>query len=184
MALTPEQVQIVKATVPVLREYGNEITIRFYEDMLQEIPSLNNVFNQTNQFNGHQAAALAGSLYAYAAHIDDLGMLTLSIERISQKHASLYVQPSQYDIVGKYLLQAMGEVLAESFTPEIKNAWAVAYQQLADLMIKREAQLYRETNGWTGWRDFRICQKVHESPEIISFYLTPTDNIPLPSCEY
>jgi len=30
MTLSPEQVKIIKSTVPVLQEHGNEITLRFY----------------------------------------------------------------------------------------------------------------------------------------------------------
>ena len=40
-SLSPEQVKIIKSTVPVLRDHGKEITSRFYEDMLAEIPDLN-----------------------------------------------------------------------------------------------------------------------------------------------
>ncbi|KAL9072964.1 MAG: hypothetical protein Q9161_003186 [Pseudevernia consocians] len=149
--------------------------------MLAEIPDLNNIFNQTNQLNGHQAAALAGSLYAYAAHIDDLGVLSPALERISQKHVSLYVQPEQYDIVGSYLLQAMKKVLGDALTPDIHGAWAVAYQQLANLMIDREARLLEEATGWRDWREFRIIQKIRESSEITSFHLAPLDGKPLPS---
>ncbi|KAK3175012.1 hypothetical protein OEA41_002258 [Lepraria neglecta] len=43
MSLTPEQVKIIKATVPVVQEHGNEITVRIYEDMLKEVPDLNNI---------------------------------------------------------------------------------------------------------------------------------------------
>ena len=42
-SLSPEQVKIIKSTVPVLQEHGNKITTCFYEDMLAEIPDLNNV---------------------------------------------------------------------------------------------------------------------------------------------
>ncbi|MCJ1461274.1 hypothetical protein MMC28_011656 [Mycoblastus sanguinarius] len=181
MPLTPEQVNTIKVTVPILQEHGNEITTRFYEEMLTEVPDLNNVFNQTNQINGQQAAALAGSLYAYAAHIDELGALSPALERISQKHASLYIKSEQYDLVGTYLLRAMKEVLGHALTQEIHDAWAVAYKQLADVMINREAQLLKEADGWTDWRDFRINHKVYESTEIISFYLAPLDKKPLPS---
>ncbi len=59
--------------------------------MLSAHTDLNNFFNHTNQINGQQPQALADSLYAYASHIDDLGVLGPAIERISQKHASLYV---------------------------------------------------------------------------------------------
>lgn len=108
-------------------------------------------------------------------------MLSPALERISQKHASLYVQPEQYDIVGNYLLRAMKEVLGDVLTPDIHNAWAVAYQQLAKLMIGREAQLLEEAINWHDWRDFRIIQKIRESSEITSFHLAPLDGKPLPS---
>jgi len=91
MPLTLEQIHIVRDTVPILKEHGCAITAHFYADMLSAHTDLNNIFNHTNQINGQQPQALADSLYAYASHIDDLGVLGPAIERISQKHASLYV---------------------------------------------------------------------------------------------
>lgn len=180
MALTPEQVQIIKATVPVLQEYGQTITIQFYKTVLEENPELNNVFNHTNQVNDHQAKALAGALYAYAAHIDDLGALSPAVEKICQKHVSLYIQPEHYKVVGEGLLRAMGNVLGAACTLEILDAWTAAYWQLANICIGRESQLYSESEGWTGWRDFVITDKVKESDEITSFYLKPKDGQKLP----
>ena len=92
MSLTTEQVFIIKSTVPVLQEYGKEITSRFYENMLADVPELNDIFNHTNQANGHQASALAGSLYAYAANINDLGVLSPTVERICQKVGIVHLQ--------------------------------------------------------------------------------------------
>ncbi|OOQ83607.1 Flavohemoprotein [Penicillium brasilianum] len=178
--LTPNQLQLIKATVPVLVEHGNTITTVFYKNMLAAHPELNNVFNVPNQRNGHQPRALAGALFAYAANIDNLGALGPAVELICHKHASLYIQPEHYEIVGKFLLEAMGEVLGDALTPEIKEAWGVAYWQLADIMIGREKQIYQESKGWTNWRDFKIADKVQESEEITSFYLTPVDGQPLP----
>ncbi|MCJ1293563.1 hypothetical protein MMC34_005118 [Xylographa carneopallida] len=173
MPLTPTQVAIIKQTVPVLQDHGVDITTRFYSNMLSEVSSLKNVFNNANQLIGTRAKALASSLYAYASYIDDLGVLSLAVERICQKHVSLYVKPEQYDIVGNCLLDAMKEVLGDALTPEIHTAWAVAYRQLADLMIGREAQLYKERDDWTDWRDCVIARKIQESEEVTSFYLEP-----------
>ncbi|CRG91237.1 hypothetical protein PISL3812_08285 [Talaromyces islandicus] len=181
MALTEEQVKIIKATVPVLQEHGNTVTTVFYKNILTENPELNSVFNTTNQLNGHQQKALAGAVYAYAVHIDNLGVLAPAVETIVHKHASLHIQPEHYKVVGTYLLAAMKEVLGDALTPEIHDAWAAAYFQLADIFIAKEADLYRETNGWTDWRDFTIDKKVPESDEITSFYLKPVDGKPLPS---
>lgn len=181
MPLTPEQVQIIKATVPILAEHGNTITTRFYGNMLRENPELNNIFSNTHQVTGHQPRALAMSLYAYASNIDDLGVLSPTVELICQKHASLYIRPEHYDIVGTYLLAAMKEILGDALTPDIHDAWAAAYWQLANLMIGKEADLYAHAGRWTDWRDFRIARKVRESAEITSFYLAPVDGEPLPT---
>lgn len=181
MPLTPEQVQIVRSTVPVLKAHGNDITTHFYKTVLDEIPALNNIFNTANQANGFQPRALAGSLYAYASHIDDLGALSPAVEKICQKHASLYVQPEHYKVVGEYLLRAMGDVLGAALTPDILNAWEAAYWQLANIFIGKESQIMEQAGGWTDWRDFRIAKKVKESDEITSFYLEPVDGKSLPS---
>ncbi|PYH97139.1 globin-like protein [Aspergillus ellipticus CBS 707.79] len=181
MALTQEQTDIIKATVPVLKEHGNTVTSVFYKNMLQAHPELNAIFNTSNQVNGHQPRALAGAVFAYAANIDNLGALGGAVELICNKHASLYIQPEHYAIVGKFLLEAMGEVLGDALTPAIHDAWAAAYGQLADIMINREAALYKASEGWTEFREFRIAKKVPESSEITSFYLEPVDGKPLPS---
>lgn len=179
-ALTPDQVAIIKATVPVLAEHGITITSKFYADMLTAHPELKNVFNNTHQVTGHQPAALAGALYAYASNIDNLGALSPAVELICHKHASLFIRPEQYDIVGEYLLKTMATVLGDAATPEILNAWGAAYWQLADIMIGAEAKLYKATSYWPDWKDFAIAKKEKESEEITSFYLTPVDGMKLP----
>ena len=182
MTLTSEQVQIVRSTVPILETHGTEITTHFYKTLLAENPELNNIFSTVNQANGSQPRALAGALYAYASHLDDLGALSPTIEKICQKHVSLYIQPDHYKVVGEYLLRAMGDVLGAALTKEILDAWEAAYWQLASIMIAKEDQITKDEKGdWLDWRDFRIARKVKESAEITSFYLQPTDGKSLPS---
>lgn len=182
MTLTREQVQIVRSTVPILETHGTEITTHFYKTLLAENPHLNNIFSTVNQANGSQPRALAGSLYAYASHLDDLGALSPTLEKICQKHVSLYIQPEHYKIVGEYLLRAMGDVLGAALTKEILDAWEAAYWQLASIMIAKEDRIMtEEKGGWNDWRDFRIAKKIKESAEITSFYLQPVDNKKLPS---
>ncbi|KAJ4381668.1 hypothetical protein N0V86_003032 [Didymella sp. IMI 355093] len=174
--LTPEQVHIIKATVPVLAQHGETITTKFYADMLEAHPELKNVFNNTHQATGHQPRALAGSLYAYASNIDDLGKLSPAVELICHKHASLYIRPEHYDIVGEYLLKTMKTVLGDAATQDILGAWEAAYWQLANIMISKEDGLYKKADGWTSWKDFKIVRKEREAEEITSFYLQPMDS--------
>ena len=48
-AMTPQQIELIKATVPVLKEYGVTLTTRFYKRMLNGNPELRNVFNVAHQ---------------------------------------------------------------------------------------------------------------------------------------
>lgn len=189
MSLTPAQTDLIKATIPILKQHGDTISTVFYRNMLEAHPDLNSVFNTTNQVTGHQPRALAGALLAYATHIDNPSVLGPTIELICNKHASLYIRPDQYEIVGTHLLGGMKQVLGDALTPEIHDAWAAAYWQLAHLLIGREEQLYKTANEhghWSDWRSFRIVRKQPESTEITSFYLSPVDEekqqlLPLPS---
>lgn len=125
--MLPQQIAIVKATIPVLQQYGETITAIFYKSLFEENPSLLNVFNPASQRNGAQARSLAASILAYAAHTDQLGQLGGMVDRIAHKHASLEVRAEHYPIVGKHLLLAIRTVLGEAATPEIIDAWAAAY---------------------------------------------------------
>ena len=180
-----QQKEIVQATVPVLQRYGEAITTVFYRTLFEENPTLFNIFNPANQKNGGQARSLAASILAYAAHIDQLDRLGGMVNRITHKHASLEVQPEHYPIVGDHLLRAIRTVLGEAATPEILEAWAAAYGQLARIMIGVEQKLYTEgqnqPGGWTGYAPLRVERKVTESEFITSFYLaSPTGEV-LPS---
>lgn len=177
--MTNEQKELVKGTVPVLREHGVALTTYFYNRMLSHNPELKNVFNSAHQHTGIQPTALAMSVLAYAEHIDNPAVLASAVNRIAHKHVSLNIRPEQYAIVGKHLLASISEVLGEAASPQLIDAWATAYQQLASIMIGVEADLYSgsaaKEGGWSSWRPFVIKQKVQESAEITSFYLYPSD---------
>ena len=65
--LTKKQIELVKATVPVLREHGVALTSHFYKRMLSHNPELRQVFNMGHQRAGFQQQALAGAVLASAA---------------------------------------------------------------------------------------------------------------------
>ena len=153
---------IIKATVPVLEEHGTKITKAFYQRMFEAHPELKNIFNQINQRKGEQSKALAGAVYAAAKHIDQLETILPTVKQISQKHKSLSIQPEHYPIVGKYLLNAMKEVLGDA-NEEVISAWERAYDVIASVFIETEKGMYKEmtdtVGGWTGFRNFKVLKR-------------------------
>lgn len=182
--LTQEQIALVKATVPVLREHGVALTSHFYKRMLSHNPELMQVFNQGHQRAGAQQQALAGAVLAYAENIENLGVLLNAVKHIANKHVSVGIRAEHYPIVGKHLLASIREVLGEAATPELIDAWATAYGQLANVLIDAEKALYdkhaNEEGGWSGWRFFKVEEKKPETDEVTSFTLVPVDHGKMP----
>ncbi|PRY04226.1 NO-inducible flavohemoprotein [Paraburkholderia sp. BL25I1N1] len=179
--LSAEHRAIVKATVPLLESGGEALTTHFYDMLISEHPEVRPMFNLANQASGAQQRALANGVLMYARHIDQLEQLGGLVSQIINKHVALNILPEHYPIVGQCLLRSIREVLgAEIATDAVIEAWAAAYQQLADLLSGLEEKMYAEREaapgGWRGTRLFRVARKVRESDEITSFYLRPDDN--------
>jgi len=183
--LNNSQIQQIQATVPILREHGVALTTHFYQRMLTSNPALREVFNLGHQRSGAQAKALANAVLAYAEHIEQPEFLKTALDMIIHKHISLNIQPDQYAIVGENLLVSISDILQVPMDSELIQAWALAYQQLANLLIHGEQVRYdqqrHQAGGWIGWREFIIQKKIKESSEISSFYLAPVDGQPLPN---
>ncbi|MBR9804807.1 NO-inducible flavohemoprotein, partial [bacterium] len=182
--LSAKTIEIVKAITPLVAANAETITRCFYQRMFTANPEVKAYFNQAHQFSGGQQKALAGAICAYFTHIDNLEVLGPAVELIAQKHCSLGIQPEHYPIVGKNLLEAIQEVMGEAATPEILAAVGEAYGLLADVCIKREAEIYEQqreaAGGWNGYRSFVVDRKVQESDEVFSFYLRPADGGAIP----
>lgn len=181
--LSPQIIETVKATAPILSNEGPKITALFYQKLFSAHPELKHIFNAANQAKGEQQRALADSVIAYASHIDKLEALTPAVARIAHKHASLQVAPEHYPIVGKYLLAAIGEHLQLSDDDPVISAWAEAYQALAAIFVDVEEKIYQDNEqkigGWRGFRDFDIAEIVNEAKGVKSFYLRSTDGNPI-----
>nr|WP_305069776.1 globin domain-containing protein [Flavobacterium covae] len=141
--MTTTEKELIKATIPVLRENGVLLTKHFYNRMFTYNPELKNIFNLGNQASGKQQTALAMAVLAYAEHIENPSVLINVLKTIGNKHVSLNITKEQYEIVGNHLIASIQEVLQESATADLLNAWTKAYWQLAQLMIQIEEEMYQ-----------------------------------------
>lgn len=184
MALTTSETELVLATVPILEAGGEQLTRHFYKRMMSHNPEVRKFFNQTHQKDGTQAKALARAVLLYAKNINSLENIGGVAEVIIQKHVALDIQAEQYPIVGTNLLASMREVLGpETATEDIMEAWAKAYNQLADILIKAERDVYNTIEhtqgGWAGFRAFELQKRVKETSDIDSFVFVPKDGGPV-----
>lgn len=122
--LTEQEKDIIKQTVPLLKEKGTEITSIFYPKMFKAHPELLNMFNQTNQKRGMQSSALAQAVMAAAVNIDNLSVIKPVIMPVAYKHCALQVYAEHYPIVGENLLKAIQDVTGLEENDPVIQAWA------------------------------------------------------------
>ncbi|GBR09545.1 NO-inducible flavohemoprotein [Acetobacter oeni] len=173
---------VITACIPALEAHGLAITTEMYQRLLTR-PEIRDLFNMSHQKDGEQPKALALAVLAYARNISTPGNLAGTVERIAEKHVGLNILPEHYPYVADALLGAIAHVLGDAATPEIMDAWGKAYWFLADILIGREAQIYKAhtdaPGGWTGWRAFSVHRRVKESETVTSFELIPANGQPV-----
>ena len=177
MQLSPESEAVVRATAGVVAENAEDITRAFYPAMFAAHPELLNVFNQANQAVGEQPKALAASVVAFATQLidQDAPDFTPVMQRIAHKHVALGIQARQYTIVGKHLLDALGTVLGDAVTPEVRAAWDEVYWLFGCSLIAEEGKLYAlgGTDPEQPWRQYRVVERFEESDDAFSILLAP-----------
>ena len=140
--LNQNTIDIIKSTVPALKEHGVEITTTFYNTMFENNPEIKAMFNMDKQESGEQPNALAMAVLAAAQNIDNLEAILPAVKGMAKAHVNSNVKPEHYPIIGKYLLGAIKEVLKDAATEEILNAWAEAYEAIAKVFIQIEKDMY------------------------------------------
>ncbi|AGZ26414.1 MULTISPECIES: globin domain-containing protein [Staphylococcus] len=172
--LSEREKDIVKETVPVLQDKGVEITSNFYARMFKQHPELKNMFNQTNQQRGLQSTALAQSVLAAAVNIDHLEAILPVVKEIAYKHCALQVPPAGYDIVGENLIAAIKEVVGLDDDHEIIKTWKKAYQEIADIFISVEKDIYKDML-WDGFQPFKVETIEQVSSDIKAFTVSSNE---------
>ncbi|CAF1577457.1 unnamed protein product [Adineta ricciae] len=170
MMITDADREIVKSTVPLLRENAKEIASTFYRDLFKAHPALLNTFNQTNMKIGAQPLALANAIYLAAENIDHLDVLMPWIYTIGYKHRAMMVKPIHYKVVGHFLLNAIAKTLDDKATPEVLNAWSIAYSTIASVFIDVEKELYADLgdDGQKSFIPLKIVKKELIADETIT----------------
>jgi nitric oxide dioxygenase len=181
MRLSDKSRPLIEATLPFVGEHIGEIAEHFYQHLFSDHPELlDGTFNRGNQAQGTQQQALAGSVAAFAGALintpDRLPEKLLA--RVAHKHASLGIQPDQYQVVHDNLIWAITDMLHDQETPDVTAAWGEVYWLMAEALIHIERGLYsaRAVKPQTIWRQWEVEQKIRETADVVTFVVKRIDD--------
>lgn len=180
--LSTQSLPLIEATLPLVGERMPEIAKNFYSRMLTAHPELfDGLFSRSNQKNGSQQQALAGSIAVFASHLVQHPDTTpeAMLSRIAHKHVSLSIAPEQYDIVYKYLFEAIADELSDVITAEIAAAWTEVYWLMAHALIKMEKGLYAGLASDKPLAPWIVVKKEAAGTDAVTFTLEAFDDTPI-----
>jgi len=180
--LSTQSLPIIEATLPLVGERMPAIAKNFYGRLFTAHPELfDGLFSRSNQKNGTQQQALAGSVAGFAVHLvnnpDTFPEVMLS--RIAHKHVSLGIRPEQYEVVYTHLFGAIAEELSDVVTAEIAAAWTEVYWLMAHALIKLENGLYAGAASDQPWAPWIVVGREPAGTDAVTFTLEPADSTPV-----
>ncbi len=135
--MTPEQIALVQATLDDLGPQVDEVVQHFYDRLFSADPAVAALFStdpavQRRKFEVElrQIIRAISGFDAFVSRAHELG----------RRHAGYGVRARHYRLVGDSLLGALGDVLAERFSPEAAEAWRLAYDLIAEAMMAGAAE--------------------------------------------
>ncbi len=131
--MTPEQINLVQSSFGRLGSHLPALTTRFYDELFDKDPTLRSLF--TTDLEG-QKIRFAEKLTEIVRATSDLDGLLAHTRALGARHAKYAVRASHYPTVGAALLDAIASVLGDTFDPDTREAWALAYSLVAETMLE------------------------------------------------
>lgn len=105
---------------------------RFYDRLFALRPQARRLFPPCLDA---QVGKLVDMLDSIVRSLEAESLLQQEFAELGRRHAGYGVSEDDYDDVGSALLMTLRECLGEAFTPEVEEAWATLYGDLAEAMI-------------------------------------------------
>jgi hemoglobin-like flavoprotein len=125
------QVELVQQSFSEISKHSTEVAGLFYRHLFKLDPALRVLFSEDMTL---QNASFMRTLSVIVWGLNRSQKYRPVVEALSESHKAYGVQSDHYQTVQTALLEALKQHLGDKFTPEIEEAWAEVYQNIAQAM--------------------------------------------------
>jgi hemoglobin-like flavoprotein len=134
--MTPEQITLVQTSFERLGPQLPAMATRFYEELFARDPALRAMFTIPLAL---QEVKFAEKLTEIVQAMPLLDELLTHTRALGARHVGYGVRTADYQTLGDALLAALAAVLGDSFDAATREAWALAYNLVAETMLEGAA---------------------------------------------
>jgi nitric oxide dioxygenase len=129
--MTPRQIELVRDTFAAVRPKADAAAALFYTRLFEIAPEVRPMFRGDLAEQGRK---LMTTLAFVVAGLHRFDKLRAAVSELGARHAGYGVRDHHYDAVAQALLWTLSQGLGDAFTPEVEEAWTVAYTVLSGAM--------------------------------------------------
>jgi hemoglobin-like flavoprotein len=134
MPLSQTQMALVRASFSKIgKEYTPGSTL-FYDKLFERDPKLREMFREDIAGQGMKFMTTLGVI---VDALDDPEKLEDELGPLGEGHAALGVAAGHFAVMEEALMDTFRSTMGERFTPEIEEAWRVAFEEISKVMISR-----------------------------------------------
>lgn len=131
--MNTQQIQLVQESFAKVRPIADQAAATFYQRLFEIAPSYRSMFKSDMK---KQGAMLMSTLGLAVGSLNNLETILPAVQSLGRRHAAYGVTAEHYQPVAEAFLWTLEHYLGDAFTPELKEAWVVAYTTLATVMIE------------------------------------------------
>jgi hemoglobin-like flavoprotein len=130
--MTPRQVALVQESFAKIIPIRAQAAALFYNRLFAIDPSTRPLFRGDMKSQGAKLMAVIG---AVVKSLDRIDTILDDLRTLARRHHRYGVREEHYASVGAALLWTLEQGLGFDFTPDVREAWATAYDLLSGAMI-------------------------------------------------
>ncbi|MQA94824.1 MAG: flavohemoprotein [Streptosporangiales bacterium] len=173
MELNP---RLIKETFSYVERHSDEAIGYFYGRLFAEYPRLRQLFPPALDV---QRDRLFAALTRVVFSLDNPESLSTYLAALGRDHRKFGVTAEHFEAVGKALIVTLCKYAGTAWSAEAEAAWAAAYAEAADMMIKAS-----EAEDTPPWWDAQVVEHELRRPDIAVVTLRPGQPLPYEPGQY
>jgi hemoglobin-like flavoprotein len=130
--MTPDQVKAIQESFKKVAPISEQAAALFYGRLFEIAPAVKPLFRGDMK---EQGSKLMATLAVVVNGLGNLQAILPAASALAKRHVAYGVKPADYEPVGAALIWTLERGLGEQWTPELAQAWGIAYAILSQFMI-------------------------------------------------